>query len=335
MKLQNKPIIETAVKKMIEHFKRDQDGLLIPNPNPKQTLSSWIHVTKANQTELENLAALYEFPVDYLTSAFDEDEVSRYEKLGLQQNDSPSLLVLLYPKKKINDLDLTVYTTRPLSIILTKNTLITASNENSELLNQFIKDRTDKTIYFESHQQFVLSIAMLIASLFISYLKEINKATDALEAKLKHTSKSQHLFELMELQKSLVYLDSALNTNHPVIERLKDLENFTQSEEDSELLRDVMVENHQAEVMSSQSYKLLQQLSNTFSSVISNNLNLIVKFLTSITLIFTIPTLIGSLWGMNVPVPFEQSPYGFAILVFTTLVLAGVTAYWMKKNGYF
>lgn len=320
---------------MIEYFQRDKDGWMVPNSDPKHQLSSWIHVTEAEQTELENLAALYEFPVDYLTGAFDEDEVSRYERLGTQDTDTPSLIVLLYPKKRVNDLNLTEYTTRPLSIILTKNTLITASNETPDFLNRFIKNQTDETIYFKSHSQFVLSLAMQMASLFIEYLKEINRATAELESKLKHTSKSQHLFDLMELQKSLVYLDSALSTNHPVIERLRELENFTQHEEDSELLRDVMVENHQAEVMSSQSYKLLRQLSNTFSSVISNNLNTVVKFLTSITLIFTIPTLIGSLWGMNVPVPFEQSPFGFWILSFATIVLAGVTAYWMKKNDYF
>lgn len=322
-------------EKMIEYFQRDKNGRMVTNPDPKQQLSSWIHVTEANQMELENLAALYEFPVDYLTGAFDEDEVSRYERLGMQDTDTPSLIVLLYPKKRVNNLNLTEYTTRPLSIVLTKNTLITASNETPDFLNRFIKDRTEKSIYFESHPQFVLSIAMQMASLFIEYLKEINQATADLENKLKHTSKSQHLFDLMELQKSLVYLDSALSTNHPVIERLKELENFTQNEEDSELLRDVMVENHQAEVMSSQSYKLLQQLSNTFSSVISNNLNMVVKFLTSITLVITIPTVIGALWGMNVPVPFEQSPYGFGILTFATIFLAGVTAYWMKKNDYF
>lgn len=320
---------------MIEYFKRDQNGWFIENPDPEHTQSAWIHLTKAEKHELDHLVRTYDFPVDYLTGAFDVDEVSRYEKLETEHQDAPGLIVLLYPEKMISRLELIEYITRPLSIILTENTVITATSETPDFLYRFIKDRTTDSFHIGSRTDFVLSIAMQIASLFINYLKEINQATDELEVKLKRTSKSEHLFDLMELQKSVVYLDSALNTNHPVIQRLKELENFMQNEGDYELLRDVMVENHQAEVMSSQSYKLLRQLSNTFSSVISNNLNTVVKFLTSITLIFTIPTLIGSLWGMNVSLPFEDSPYGFWILTFATLLLAGVTAYWMKKNGYF
>lgn len=320
---------------MIEYFKRDQSGAMVSNLDPDNSLSSWIHVSKADKNELDNLASLYEFPIDYLTGAFDDDEVARYEKKGSNPQETASLIVLLYPKKTTSRLDLTEYITRPLSIILTNDTLITAASETPDFLNHFIKNRTDKPLFFESKAQFVLATAMQTASLFITYLKEINQATEELEVNLKRTSKSQHLFDLMELQKSLVYLDSALKANHPVIEQLKELENFTQNEEDYELLRDVLVENHQAEIMSSQSYKLLRQLSNTFSSVISNNLNTVVKFLTSVTLIFTIPTLIGSLWGMNVPVPFEQSPFGFWILTGATIVLGSVTAYWMKKNDYF
>lgn len=320
---------------MIEYFKRDENGWMIENPDPEHTQSAWIHLTKADKQELDYLVRTYGFPIDYLTGAFDDDEVSRYEKLEAQHKETPGLIVLLYPKKIISHLDLTEYITRPLSIILTENTVITAVSETPNFLYRFMKERTSHPLHIDSKVEFVLSIAMQTASLFINYLKEINLATDELEVKLKRTSKSQHLFDLMELQKSVVYLDSALSTNHPVIVRLRELENFTQNEEDYELLRDVMVENHQAEVMSSQSFKLLRQLSSTFSAVISNNLNMVVKFLTSITLIFTIPTLIGSLWGMNVPVPFEQSPYGFWILTFITILLASVTAYWMKKNEYF
>lgn len=320
---------------MIEYFKRDQDGWMIENPDPEHTQSAWIHLTKPNQHELDFLVRTYDFPMDYLTSAFDDDEVSRHERLEQEHQDIPGLIVLLYPKKTISHLELTEYITRPLSIILTENTIVTAASETPDFLYRFIKDRATNPFHIDSKAEFVLSISMQIASLFISCLKEINHATAELEVRLKRTSKSQHLFDLMELQKSLVYLDSALNNNHPVIERLKELKNFMQNEEDYELLHDVMVENHQAEVMSSQSYKLLRQLSSTFSSVISNNLNTVVKFLTSITLIVTIPTIVGSLWGMNVPVPFEESPYGFGILLFATLLLASVTAYWMKKNDYF
>ncbi|MFL2100115.1 magnesium transporter CorA family protein [Desemzia sp. FAM 23991] len=320
---------------MIEYFKQDENGNTVPNPDPDNTRSTWIHVTGANEAELNNLVNLYDFPIDYLTGAFDNDEVSRYEKLDPSYDDTPSLIVLLYPKKIKNRLNLTEYITRPLSIILTNDTLITATNETPEFLTLFMEPDSDKIGDCDTNFEFVLKVSMVIASLFITYLKEINEATEDLEVQLKKSSKSQHLFDLMELQKSLVFLDSALNSNHPVISRLKELENFTKKAKDEDLLRDVMVENYQAEVMAAKTDKLLNQLSSTFSSVISNNLNIIVKFLTSITFILTIPTIIGSLWGMNVPVPFEQSPFGFWILLFATVLLAAVTAYWMKKNDYF
>ncbi|MGE7365676.1 magnesium transporter CorA family protein [Desemzia incerta] len=320
---------------MIHYLNRDEKGDFLPNNNPETTSSDWIHISQANEEDILHLAHTYHFPVDYLTGAFDADEISRYEKLGKQYDHTPGLIVLLYPLKKKSRLNLTEYVTRPLSIIMAEDTLITATHDTPEFLKSFMQVDDDKLNNFETADQFVLKASMHIASLFITYLKEINKSTDDLEVQLQSSSKSQYLFDLMELQKSLVFIDTALKSNHPVIDRLKELEDFTANPIDDELLRDVMVENRQAEVMASQTYRLLNQLSSTFSSVISNNLNTVVKFLTSITFIFTIPTLIGSLWGMNVPVPFEDSPFGFWILLFGTVILLAVTAYWMKKNEFF
>lgn len=320
---------------MIYYLNRDEKGDFLPNNDPENTSSDWIHISQANEEDILHLAHTYDFPVDYLTGAFDIDEISRYEKLGKQYDHTPGLIVLLYPLKTKSRLNLTEYVTRPLSIIMAEDTLITATHDTPEFLKSFMQIDDDKLNNFETADQFVLKASMHIASLFITYLKEINKSTDDLEVQLQSSSKSQYLFDLMELQKSLVFIDTALKSNHPVIDRLKELEDFTANPIDDELLRDVMVENRQAEVMASQTYRLLNQLSSTFSSVISNNLNTVVKFLTSITFIFTIPTLIGSLWGMNVPVPFEDSPFGFWILLFGTVILLAVTAYWMKKNEFF
>lgn len=324
-----------AVYNMIHYLNRNEKGNFLPNNDPENTSSDWIHISQANEEDILHLAHTYHFPVDYLTGAFDVDEVSRYEKLDTRYAETPGLIVLLYPIKTKSRLNLTEYVTRPLSIIMTENTLITATHDTPDFLKSFMQVDDDKLNSFETTNQFVLKASMHIASLFITYLKEINEATDNLEVQLQSSSKSQYLFDLMELQKSLVFIDTALKSNHPVIDRLKELEDFIANPTDVELLRDVMVENHQAEVMASQTYRLLNQLSSTFRSVISNNLNTVVKFLTSITFIFTIPTLIGSLWGMNVPVPFEESPFGFWILLFGTVILLAVTAYWMKKNEFF
>lgn len=320
---------------MIHYLSKDDNGNFLPHNDPKTSSPDWIHISKPNEADIFHLAHTYHFPVDYLTGAFDIDEIARYEKLDERFADIPGLIVLLYPIKTKSRLNITEYITRPLSIIMAGKTLITATHDTPNFLKSFMEADNDKLNNFETTNQFVLKVSMHIASLFITYLKEINESTEDLEVQLQSSSKSQYLFDLMELQKSLVFIDTALKSNHPIIDNLKELENFTHNSKDDELLRDVMVENRQAEVMASQTYRLLNQLSSTFSSVISYNLNTVVKFLTSITFIFTIPTLIGSLWGMNVPVPLEDSPFGFWILLFGTVVLLAVTAYWMKKNDFF
>ncbi|MER2110825.1 MAG: magnesium transporter CorA family protein, partial [Desemzia incerta] len=224
---------------MIHYLKRDEKGDFLPNNDPENTSSDWIHISQANEEDILHLAHTYDFPVDYLTGAFDIDEISRYEKLGKQYDHTPGLIVLLYPLKMKSRLNLTEYVTRPLSIIMAEDTLITATHDTPEFLKSFMQVDDDKLNNFETADQFVLKASMHIASLFITYLKEINQSTDDLEVQLQSSSKSQYLFDLMELQKSLVFIDTALKSNHPVIDRLKELEDFTANPTDDELLRDV------------------------------------------------------------------------------------------------
>ena len=166
--------------------------------------------------------------------------------------------------------------------------------------------------------RFLFQILYRSATLFLRYLMQINHRTDDLEETLRHSMRNKEFFMLLELQKSLTYFTSALRGNGIVMERLMRLRRNTalhhlikMYEEDEDLLEDVIIENKQAIEMVEMYSNILMSMSDTFASIISNNLNIVMKFLASITIMLAVPTIIFSLWGINVQVPFQDSANGF------------------------
>ena len=168
------------------------------------------------------------------------------------------------------------------------------------------------------------------ASVFLRLLKQINKETEVAESILKKTLQNRELLKLLNLEKSLVYFTTSLKSNEAVMEKTLRGKIIKLYDEDEDILEDAIVENKQAMEMSKIYSDILNGTMDAYASIISNNLNGVMKRLTSITIILAIPTLIASLWGMNVPVPFQNSAWGFAILsVFMVVVTAG-TIMWLK-----
>lgn len=320
---------------MIKAYAVDENNRIQQVENRKEDHVKWIHITQSNEKELKMIADEYHFPIDYLSSAFDSDEVARYENVENLDESAWRLIILLFPIKVIGKSGLVEYVTRPLSIIASKGILITASLSTPHYIQDIIDNFLDHPVDIQDHVQFTLHVAMNIADRYIYCLKEINHATELLEINISRSSDSNQLLKMMELQKSLVYFDTAINTNHPVISKLQETEYFISNEKSKELLRDVRVQNMQAENMIRQTLKLLGQISDTFSSVISNNLNNTMKFLTSVTIVMTIPSLVGALWGMNVPVPWQKNGAGFLITMTIIILLSILTTYWLKKKDYF
>ncbi|WP_029276353.1 magnesium transporter CorA family protein [Carnobacterium jeotgali] len=299
------------------------------------THAEWLHLSDPTDDEIDKVVHHFGFPRDYLTGVLDPDEVSRYENLEMEERESSSLAMFLYPLKVTNGLSDSEYVTRPLAVILTAHTIITATVQTPDFISNMITNKPNYPSDSSDQERFLLDIAWHISSDYIFYLKEINSKIERLEDNLTKTTNNRQLFSLMALQKSLVYFDSAIDSNHPIFKHLKNIERFNQNKKSLSFLHDVVVENQQAEAMIRQSNRMLEQISAIFSSVISNNLNNIMKVLTSITIVLTIPNIIGAIWGMNVSLPFENTPGAFWILNLIIIVICILTVWILRKKDYF
>ena len=190
--------------------------------------------------------------------------------------------------------------------------------------------------------RFLFQILYKSATLYLKYIRIIIRRTDELENHLRQSMENSELFNLLDLQKSLTYFSTSLRSNAIVMERLMRLRNSTQTnriikvyEEDEDLLDDVIIEYKQAVEMVEMYSHILNSMMEVFASIISNNLNLVMKFLASVTIILAIPTLISGLWGMNVPVPFAESSYGFALVLTLALSIACLTGFLLWKRRMF
>ena len=173
------------------------------------------------------------------------------------------------------------------------------------------------------------------SSLFLTYLKQISKETEITEAKLKDSMKNKELLKMLSLEKSLVYFSTSLKSNEVVMEKTMKGKIIKLYEDDEDLLEDAIIENKQAIEMGKIYSDILSGTMDAYASLISNNLNVVMKFLASITLVIAVPTMISSFWGMNVVLPFETSSIGFPIIITVCVVLTLIVAWWLKKKDMF
>lgn len=270
-----------------------------------------------------------EIPTDVLKTALDTEERSHVEI-----EDNYIFVVINIPIILETD----SYDTLPLGIFITPDFIITLCIQETEVMRAFTENKYPLFYTFKK-TRFLFQILYRSATLFLRYLMQINRRTDDIEEILRHSMRNKEFFLLLELQKSLTYFTSALRSNGIVMERLMRLRRNTSLhhlikmyEEDEDLLEDVIIENKQAIEMVEMYSNILMNMSDTFASIISNNLNLVMKFLASITIMLAVPTIIFSLWGINVPVPFQDTEVGFyyvvGIAMFCTVV--AVIMLWRK-----
>lgn len=269
---------------------------------------SWINVVNPDSDDLQLVSMVTEIPTDVLKTALDTEERSHVEI-----EDNYIFVVINIPVVLETD----SYDTLPLGIFITSDFIITLCIEETEVMRAFTKN-TYPLFHTFKKTRFLFQILYRSATLFLRYLMQINHRTDDLEETLRHSMRNKEFFMLLELQKSLTYFTSAIRGNGIVMERLMRLRRNTalhhlikMYEEDEDLLEDVIIENKQAIEMVEMYSNILMSMSDTFASIISNNLNLVMKFLASITIMLAVPTIIFSLWGINVQVPFQDTANGF------------------------
>ena len=224
-----------------------------------------------------------------------------------------------------------------MGIVVTDQMSFTVCLEDTPVLSSFMDGRV-RNFFTYKRTRFILQILYRNASLFLHYLRIIDKKSDQVEQKLHKSQRNQELIELLELEKSLVYFTTSLRSNEVVLEKLLKVESIKQYPEDTELLEDVIIENKQAIEMANIYSGILSGTMDAFASVISNNLNIVMKFLATVTIVMSIPTMIFSAYGMNLNskgMPFADNPLGFLYVIIFSLVLSLLVALIFRKKDLF
>ncbi|NLO86516.1 MAG: magnesium transporter CorA family protein [Clostridiales bacterium] len=286
----------------------------------------WVHLQNPTREEIEGLNARFALDPTYLQAALDEEESARIER-----NDDQTLIIVDVPYVEAEDNGYS-YTTFPMGIIMVDDVIITVSTRDSSIVSDFTEERV-RGFWTFKRTRFILQMLNRNASRYLSYLKQIDKASIFVQERLQASMRNQELLQMMKLEKSLVFFSTSLKGNELVLEKLMRLDMLRKYPEDSELLDDVIIENKQAMEMCAIYRDIMSGTMDAFASIISNNLNNVMKVLTSVTVVLAVPTIFASLWGMNVPVPFEGSSVGFAIVVGISLVasLGAVILLFKKK----
>ena len=286
----------------------------------------WIHLENPSLEKMQQIAKEHRFPLDYLLSTLDPDEVSRSENLDCVK---PALMSLLFPIENDKNQDKGSYVTRTLSIILTDSVLFTCVKQTPDFLQEIIV-RDYIIIKDDSNTlSIVIEIIWQMTKQYVYAGRDVTAHMDELYGKSRQSSKSELLYHLADLDRSIIYLSTAIEENHLILKKLNEQDYMKPFEEE---MHDILVENHQADRMINQTRQILAQLDTTFSSIIQNNLNEIMKILTSLTIIITIPSIIGSIWGMNVNLPLMSHPLAFLIILIIIVLLMIVSVFWLRRK---
>ena len=313
---------------MIRIFKTE-DGAM--HEKEEMQPGCWIALTNPTASEIIDIADAYQIDPDHLKAPLDEEERSRIEveeEYTLVLVDIPSI-----EERSGKDWFVTI----PLAIIMTNDVLITVCLEETPVLTSFMDGRV-RDFHTFMKTRFILQILYKNETQYLQYLRIIDKKSEVIERKLHQSQKNEELIELLELEKSLVYFTTSLRSNEVVLEKLLRTEKIKKYPEDTDLLEDVIVENKQAIEMAGIYSGILSGTMDAFASVISNNLNIVMKFLATVTIVMSIPTMVASFYGMNVNsrgMPFANHPYGFVIVLGFALALSLLVAYIFNKKDLF
>ncbi len=313
---------------MVKIFKSAEGGVL-----QIETFESgcWIAMTNPTAEEMYEITEKYHIASDDLRAALDEEERSRIDV----EDDYALILVDIPTIEERNDKDW--YCTIPLSIFVCEDVIITVCLEDTPVLTAFMDGRV-RNFFTYMKTRFIFQILFRNATLYLNYLRIIDRRSDSIERKLHEATRNRELIELLELEKSLVFFTTSLKSNEIVLEKLLKTTAIKKYPEDEDLIEDVIIENKQAIEMANIYSGILNGTMDTFASVISNNQNSVMKFLATITIVLSLPTMIASFYGMNVSsagMPFANNDYGFLIVIGFSVIISMVVAWIFRKNDLF
>ncbi len=291
----------------------------------------WIDLVAPTEDEIFYISSQTKVDIDYIKAALDEEELSRIE---YDDEFDTTVIIVKSPLAEV-EREHRIYDTLPLGIIHCPTCIITVSSEHNVILQAF-RDSNVRTFFIYKKSRFIMQILYRNASLYLTYLRQIEKQSEVMEQELHKSMRNKELFQLLDLQKSLVYFSTSLKSNEMVLRKLTKVSFMNKYDEDTDLLEDIVIENQQAIEMAKIYTDILAGTMDVFASVISNNLNIVMKFLASITIVMAIPTMIASFFGMNVTgIPFSSGAYGFFIVTYISLAITLIVAFFMFKKKMF
>ena len=289
---------------------------------------SWINLVNPSENEIKKVCENINIQEDFIRDALDYEEKARIDQ---EEDDNTILFVVDVPIIEKSD-DNDIYTTMPLGMIVVRDDFfVTISLKKNKVIDDFEKKKI-KNFQTYKKTRFIFQILYLNSSYYLDYLKKINKETEIAEYILKNSMKNKELLKLLSLEKGLVYFTTSLKSNELVMEKTMRGKIVKLYEEDEEILEDAIIENRQAIEMAQIYRDILNGTMDAYASIISNNLNGVMKFLTSITIILAVPTMISSFWGMNVELPFQHNSIGFVIMIFIAVISTLLVTWWLNKK---
>ncbi len=315
---------------MIKMYNTDMENNITEEVNEFKK-GNWINMIAPTEEEIGIVCKKLKIKEDFIRYSLDYEEKAR---IDTEDDDNTTLFIIDVPimEKENNE---QVYSTMPLGMIIVRDDyFITVSLKQNKVISELEKNKTKNNIITYKKSRMILQIFYKNAELYLKNLKRINKETEIAESVLKTSLKNKELLKMLSLEKSLVYFTTSLKSNEVVMEKTLRGKIIKLYEEDEDILEDAIIENKQAIEMAKIYSDILNGTMDGYASIISNNLNGVMKFLTSITIILAIPTMIASYWGMNVEVPmeFSNSPWAFYGVVIFSIILGVIAMIWLKKK---
>ena len=291
---------------------------------------NWINMIAPSDEEIQTVCENLKIQEDFIRYALDPEERAR---IDYEEDDGTTLILADVPIIE-SDEDQKEYSTIPVGFIIVRDEyFITVSLMENEVIRR-MNPMINRSVATYKKSRLVLQCLYVNSEMYLNLLKTINRETEIAEKELRQTRKNKSLLRLLSLEKSLVYFTTSLKANEVVMERMNRGKVIKLYEEDEDLLEDVLIENKQAMEMSKIYSDILSGVMDAYSSIISNNLNGVMKILTAITIIISVPTMISSFWGMNVRVPMQDNPWGFAIIIVASVLIAIIVTLVLKKKNY-
>lgn len=290
---------------------------------------NWINMVSPSDEEIKTVCENIGIQEDFIRYALDSEEKAR---IDIEEDDNTILFIIDTPIIEIES-GAKVYSTMAIGIIFVRDDYIITVSLNENPIIEDLVERKIKYIVTFKKSRMLLQIFYSNSEMFLYLLKKLNKETEIAENVLKNSMKNKELLKLLSLEKGLVYFTTSLKSNEVVMEKTMRGNLIKLYDEDEDILEDAIIENKQAIEMAKIYRDILTGTMDAYASIISNNLNGVMKYLTSITIILAIPTMIASYWGMNVPVPLQENPFGFIAIVCGSILIGVIATLWLKRKG--